>query len=519
MEIKKSNIHMNQIKDSINTQISLEDDFIIPETYPDINYIIADDSSIYLDNVKVLDGKIILKGSLSFRILYSNDETGALNKFDSEILVDEVLYTDVIKEDDSINFSCDIEDLSAVLINSRKISIRAIVAINISSESIFDIETTSDISGENIYFEKESVKIIQLTECKKDILRLKTSIEIPSNSPNIDNILWDITRIKNLDVRLDDNALNLSGNLSTCVIYEEENTGHSKWLEETIPFSGSLNLSGCNDELVPDIIVNLQSKNITLKTNSDGEARILEYDMAFGLNIKLYKEMELSYLNDVYSTKCELIPTRKHVKYNNLIMKNISKCKISDRLKLSNSHGKILQICGNEGEIKIEETKIMDNCIHVEGVIIINLLYISTNDTIPVDIVKEVVPFSQNIEVYNITSDALIYIRPALEQLSCNMSSSNEVEVKATASLDTLVLGTLDADIITSITEEPLSNDTLKEIPSIMGYLVKNGDSLFSIAKQFYSTTEDIISINDINGNQVTPGEMLLIVNNANVII
>lgn len=48
-------------------------------------------------------------------------------------------------------------------------------------------------------------------------------------------------------------------------------------------------------------------------------------------------------------------------------------------------------------------------------------------------------------------------------------------------------------------------------MPGIIGYIVKNGDTLWNIAKQFYTTVEDIKEMNDIN-EEVKQGQKLLIV-------
>ena len=47
---------------------------------------------------------------------------------------------------------------------------------------------------------------------------------------------------------------------------------------------------------------------------------------------------------------------------------------------------------------------------------------------------------------------------------------------------------------------------------SIVIYVVKKGDTLWNIAKQFGSTVESIAKVNDIeNANQIMPGQKLFI--------
>ena len=53
--------------------------------------------------------------------------------------------------------------------------------------------------------------------------------------------------------------------------------------------------------------------------------------------------------------------------------------------------------------------------------------------------------------------------------------------------------------------------EAFNNMPGITGYIVKNGDTLWNIAKQFYTTVEDIKEMNDIN-EEVKQGQKLLIV-------
>ena len=43
-------------------------------------------------------------------------------------------------------------------------------------------------------------------------------------------------------------------------------------------------------------------------------------------------------------------------------------------------------------------------------------------------------------------------------------------------------------------------------------YMVKQGDTLWDIAKKFYTTMEEIISMNDLEDDQVSSGQPLILV-------
>lgn len=175
-----------------------------------------------------------------------------------------------------------------------------------------------------------------------------------------------------------------------------------------------------------------------------------------------------------------------------------------------------MQVCGNEGEVKAEDISITEDGINVEGVVIVNLICITSDDQTPVIIAKEVVPFSHTIEANGVSDDSIIYIRQCLDSISTTMTNSNEIEVKATVSLDTLVLSAFETNIITDITVSPRNDEHLEAMPGLLGYRIKSGDTLFSIAKEYFTTTDDIIEINSLASENISPGEMLLLVKHPN---
>ena len=52
----------------------------------------------------------------------------------------------------------------------------------------------------------------------------------------------------------------------------------------------------------------------------------------------------------------------------------------------------------------------------------------------------------------------------------------------------------------------------ISSMPGITVYMVKQGDTLWDIAKKFYTTMEEIISMNDLEDDQVSSGQPLILV-------
>ena len=67
MELIKKQIHMNRWKGNAVTQITLDEDFIVPDTLEDMEQVILEQAHIQGENVKTQEEKITVKGKLEFQ--------------------------------------------------------------------------------------------------------------------------------------------------------------------------------------------------------------------------------------------------------------------------------------------------------------------------------------------------------------------------------------------------------------------------------------------------------------------
>ena len=83
MELIKRNIHMDCIKCKAQTQMTLEDDVIISDSRPDASRLIMDRGSVVIEEVKVTDDHVSVKGKLVFHVLYLTEKgVGSSGKSD-----------------------------------------------------------------------------------------------------------------------------------------------------------------------------------------------------------------------------------------------------------------------------------------------------------------------------------------------------------------------------------------------------------------------------------------------------
>ena len=267
--------------------------------------------------------------------------------------------------------------------------------------------------------------------------------------------------------------------------------------------------------MIPYIETTMLQKNLEIKPDADGEERVLQVDMVLELDMKIYQEETHTILMDVYTPKKECVLEKKKEVLEQLLVKNYSKCRVNDRISVQEAQGRILQICHSEGQIKTDQVRVVENGILVEGIIQIRILYSISDDEMPFYSMETAVPFSHVIEAEGMDETCVYHLQTDLEQLSTMMLDSSEIEVKAVMNLNALVLKQWEEDVITEIQEKELDMEKLEQMPGIVCYMVQPQDTLWDIAKRFYTTVESIRKMNDLGEEEVQPQQSLLIVKKA----
>lgn len=183
----------------------------------------------------------------------------------------------------------------------------------------------------------------------------------------------------------------------------------------------------------------------------------------------------------------------------------------NDRVKIGDTAPKILQICHGSGTARIDDVYPVEDGIMAEGIIDTDIFYITPEDARPMYAVKAMVPFQQLIEVRGINPDTVFSVTPELEQLTILSSDADELEIKAALVLNSLVFDRITDNFLSDITEQPLDYDALLGMPGMTGYIVKENDDLWTIAKQHYTTMESIMELNELPDDTLTAGTHLLL--------
>ena len=86
------------------------------------------------------------------------------------------------------------------------------------------------------------------------------------------------------------------------------------------------------------------------------------------------------------------------------------------------------------------------------------------------------------------------------------------MDVKAILSFSTTVFQNVPVELIGQITVSEPDHEKLGSMPSMVVYIVKDGDNLWNIGKKYYIPVNSLREMNGLDSDELKVGQKLLIV-------
>lgn len=517
MELIKQNIHMERIKCLASTQITLENDVNIPDNRPDAQGIILSRGSIEISESKPSDNHVLLRGKLLYFLLVQS-ETGGLYAVNGEIPFEEQVYMEGIAPTDAPDIMPQLEDMTVNLINSRKLSVQAVAGFKLCVNNLWDEEMVTGIMTDEetdgaVECRKKKKEAVQIALQTKDLFRIKEEMELPQNYPNIMEIIWSSVQLLNTECKLLEEKIAVQGSAQVFLLYESEgDEGRLRTYETTIPFGGTIDCFGCRETLLPAIRFEPGIPNVEVRTDFDGEERAIGLEMVLNMDIRLYEEENVEYVDDVYGIDREIELTRSDSFHKKLLLCSSDKLKVAGQLEAPKISEGILQILHTDAAVQMDEIRQEEGKLTAEGAVHLQMLLATGENNAPFARAEGYLPFTYETDLHSERNKCSYDIQPVLSAVMATLSGNGDIEAKTIVNFNVLafedVAGTKIAEM--KVTEADM--DKRSRLPGIIGYRVQDGDELWEIGKRYYVPVSQILEFNNLSGENVRAGDKLLIV-------
>ncbi len=513
MELKQNLVHRKYKKCEARSQITLGDDYSVPDGKPDIASVLQKKSELRVDDVHTEKGKIKIRGALKVYVLYLAQRSSELVNFlEMEFPFDEILYMEAAASGDNLKIDWNIEELRVTIIHPGKISVRALITLFgeiMAAENYLPTEMIAD--AQNIFTQSANFIMAEPVIERRDSYRIRDEIGLPANKPNMQKLIWKDLQLRGLELQIQEGRIGVKGEMLMFAVYQSEDE-HAmvQWMEQAVPFHGTLDVTGLTPEMIGFFETEISHQDIEMKPDYDGEMRMFQLEMLIEIHMHVFEEKNCTYLMDAYSTECKLNLQEEEICYEKLRMCNHTKCRLSEKENISDER-KILQILGHHAKLTNKRCLVTEQGILCEGSLEVQVLYVTASDSQPFGNITIFMSYSQLIEIPEMSKEDRWNVRENIDQIMITMSDSHQMEVRATLSIVSCVMEQLSLKNIREISMEEYDMEEYKMRPGMTIHFVQPGETLWQLAKENRSTVEEIKNVNEMASEEVIPGQKLLL--------
>lgn len=503
VDVTRESLCVNKIVGQKIENFVVEGDMIVPDIKPDILNTISTTGNICIYKKEVLDGKIRVDGKINTYIVYladsDNDATrGISGGIDFTQVIDFEQVTSQMELDEEIT----IKSIECKVLNGRKVNIKAVLQMSAkvySNENIDIINQVNEI--QDIQTLKNNLNINSLVGSGSSKTYAKDTFII-DNTDNLAEILKTDINIINKDVKVSYNKVLAKAEANVKILYLTEDN-RIRLVENNMPIMGFIDIPNVSEENLCDL--KYKVKNIIVKPNSVEEHSIY-IEVEIELGCKVYETKAINIIQDMYSPTQDLEYTTKlvHTMSNKQIIKQ--QCDIKESIAMSEiGDNEIYEVVVKP---EITTQNIVGKKIMYEGEVKLEFIFASENVS-RIDTKQCILPLNFSVDVPDIEQSSSLdtvidvvredFVNSGRGEISSNISLEFSIDVSKTVAINV-------------IDQIELKETRKREIYSIIIYFVKEGDSLWKIAKKFRSTVEDIARVNNIEDvNKIYPGQQLFI--------
>lgn len=502
IETQKEKLSINKLVAEKREIIFAEGDMIVPDSKPDILNTICTSGVVSIYKKEVQEEKMRIDGTINTYIMYmpdgSEDTVRGLN---ASLDFSENIGIQNCKEGMDDITDIKIKSIEAKVLNGRKISMKATLEVNVRIYSKEEVEIINNMeNADNIQILKEDLTVNSLVGSGETKIYAKDNIPIDSID-NLAEILKAEINLVDKDIKISYNKVLTKAEAEVTFMYLTEDNRINK-VTYKIPVVGFIDIQDVTEENLCD--VNYEIRNIVIKPNSQEEHSIY-VEIEIQAKCSVYEIKQINLIQDMYSptenlnfeTKQILTMTEKQS------VKNIKQ--IREKINLKDIENENLIDVDVEPNI-INENKINTKILY-EGEM--NLRFIFVNQKMQIDIKETKIPFEYTVE--NLQNGESLNTNNCLEIKSKDfiIQDGGDINCNIDMETNTNMYRTANINMIDSIQED---GEREEQDYSIMMYIVKKGDTLWKIAKEFGSTIDGIARVNGIEDkNLIFPGQKLFI--------
>lgn len=513
IDLVRENIECEQLLGESSADTVIKGEYVIPDTHPDVYQILTLDAKPSILTKEVMQDKIYLEGQIQFNVLYlareDENRSGVYN----------VVYTAKFSNSIELNgvnrsmpceAECYIEHMEPIIINERKIAVEGIIKLKSSVYKIYNFEIVKDLRGvADVQVLRNAASVDKIAGTSDGEMIAKSHIQIPMDKPQIGSVLKCDVDVHKKETKVFDGKIQVSAFAKIHVLYRGKDTTEICFVEDDVLVSKELELEGVNSYMDSYTDFRVDDMLYDIKDDDLGEKRIVDVEALLRSNTKVMSKEKMDTIEDAYSPSMMLDMEKKNYELNVMHGQAENESIVKSNIELGENMPKPSSIVMPMAKVCVTDKKLVEGKVIIEGLLNVEVLYRTNEEDKCAYVVREEIPFTTAVEIPGTKIDMQCVARAALENVEAAIEA-NTIGIKAIVSVYARVNYLTNKEFLVNVA--PREGERPAKKASITIYIVQKDDTLWKIAKRYYTTVDSLVHINELESvDSVRTGDKLII--------
>ncbi|KPU44571.1 membrane-bound lytic murein transglycosylase D [Oxobacter pfennigii] len=513
LELIRDILRFEQVVGEGQSQALVNRDIIVPDIKPDIARILSVEGKVNITSKDVEQDRIAVEGDVNLQILYAaNGEPQPIYSMNQSANFSHYIDVPNAMPKMDADIKCDIEHIDFDRLNGRKVNMRCVLNLKGKVTDILSLDAVKEVSGvSDIQLLRDTIVTDEIVGNNTAQTVIKGSINIPQSMPHADELLKYNATIHSKDVKLEDDRVVITGKVFVPVLYssKEENPDIFK-VEEDMEFTHTLEMSGVTPDMLCYVDYRIEDVYAELKENDEEEKRQVDVEVVVNMRATVSQKKEFPAIIDAYAPSIEIECEKKNIAMDIFYARDSAQAVVKESVSLPADMPGIDKVYDMVCIPTVTDYKLVDDKVVIEGVLVCDVIYHTRNEENIVNSFQDEIPFRTSVIIPGCNSAMKPEVEVDIESMDGTMLTKNEVELRIILNCYVKLYNKVFKELITKIDQSEAEIQAHKA--SITIYVVQNKDTLWSIAKRYSTTVEDLVRVNEIvDADKLMPGMKLII--------
>ena len=505
LNLQHQKITINETIFHATVEQPIECDALLPDYCPDIVKILKCGAAVHVESSVTSGSHLTIEGMVVAHIYYTTEQnmirhTEYKIPFAKQVDLRDATENPIVTITPSVNY------INCRAVNQRRIDVRGAISLAVKVTDQREQQFISDAVGGGLQLRQDIVPVTDVMGQARRTFPLIEELELGFGKNQIGHIIRTDSRVHLQDHKVVSGKVVVKGDFLLHILYQPLDEGRNpEVMEFALPISQIVDCDAATEDCICDVEMFVVACDVRPEPDDNGEQRIFSLDARLGASVTVYLHRDLPVATDSYSTKFETGAKRAPVNFVRLVDNLREKIHHKTTLDLPEGIDSVLDAWSN---IDSMTWKHEDESLILDFKLTVSMFARMEN--------RECLYFEQGCDISHTVSlgvrCAELQFDPTCDIISCNYSltGTEKIDLRFEVMLKGCVHCTVKMEALSDISLNP-EKVRRKEQNKLYIYYAHQGESVWSIAKQYNTSASAIWDENNLEDDALPEKMMLLI--------